>query len=114
MHRTSILAVALVSALSSVSGEARTFSGARGGSGSASYSQQGNRFSAQASGITAAGKSASASATAIYHPTARTLDGQASLTSPQGTTHGGAVVAGQGTATVTADDGAVHSYTKRQ
>ena len=114
MHRTSLLAVALVSALSSVSVEARTFSGARGGNGSVSYSQQGNRFSAQASGTTAGGKSGSASAATVYHPTTGILDVQGSLTGPQGATHGGAVVAGDGAATVTADDGAVHSYTKPQ
>lgn len=109
-----ILIAALIGCASAGAGQARTFAGPRGGSGSATVNRKGTTGTASFSGTTAAGRSASGSANATFHPSTGTVTGAGDVTGPTGTTHGGSVTEGNGSATITGDSGQSRTWTRPQ
>lgn len=93
---------------------AKSFSGPRGGSGMISVSRIGNTGTASFSGTTASGHTASRSASAVVHPVTGTVTGSGNVTGPADGTHGGSVVVGNGSATVTGNDGQSRTWSQPQ
>jgi hypothetical protein len=112
--RIVILSAALLGVVTAAAAPARTFAGARGGTGSTSIIRTGNSVSGTASGTTARGRSATASGSATYHPLSDTVTGSGSVTTGNGASYGGEVSAGNGSGTATGNNGATVSWTRPQ